>query len=79
MLDDEREIMLYKIVSFLRRHAKQEFSTAQIAAQVNVHTGFITSNIRTLKERFAPIYVRVFNSIHYLSMTSLCRCACPVL
>lgn len=69
MLDDEREIMLYKIVSFLRRHAKQEFSTAQIAAQVNVHTGFITSNIRTLKERFAPIYVRVFNSIHYLSMT----------
>ena len=23
MLDDEREIMLYKIVSFLRRHAKQ--------------------------------------------------------
>ena len=69
MLDDEREIMLYKIASFLRRHAKQEFSTAQIAAQVNVHTGFITSNIRTLKERFAPIYVRVFNSIPYLSMT----------
>ena len=35
MLDDEREIMLYKIVSFLRRHAKQEFSAAQIAAQLN--------------------------------------------